>query len=153
VNEKVSKTVYNVGIAICICITAFCLFAVFSSPFRKRPPVADSGGNGEFSEQYRAAGELLTDLYTRIGNIESGIGNIESGLCGLADGIGQDARSARSIAESIRGIATEVKNMEDELRDSRSGLGDFLDYYYRTLDAEIEKELGIKIPHGGIKDE
>jgi septal ring factor EnvC (AmiA/AmiB activator) len=144
VNEKVSNVFCNIIIA--ICITAFCLFAVFSSPFRKRPSVTDSRRSGQFGEQYRAAGELLTEIYTRISNIESGISNIESGLYGLADDLGQDAKSARSIAEAIRGIATEVKNMEDELRDSRGCLGDFLDFYYRALDAEIESELGIRIP-------
>ena len=105
----------------------------------KQPIITDSGRNGSLDERYRATGELLAAVGTRLSVVEAGLGSVTEKLSGNVSGFYE-------LTERIRSIVPEVRAMEEELFYIRRSISEFNDHYYSTLDAEIEKELGIRIP-------
>ena len=101
----------------------------------------DSGGSeysGRYSEQDERAREAL-------GRIGEGLGELEERLGELKRGYELDAEDIRGIVTALRQTGAEVKDLEDIVMELRGYLSGFIDYYYDSLDAEIERELGIKL--------
>lgn len=95
----------------------------------------------QYSEQSGAARKLL-------GDVGDGLTEIQERLSSLSGALRVDATDLRSIANGIRTAAWEVEEMENIITDLWDHLRGFIDFYYDTLDQEIERELGIKIPKG-----
>jgi hypothetical protein len=133
------EKVANFGVGICVAITIFCVFAVIAGAFHKRQVVPDSGQYGLQSELIGRMGEFIGRVQEETGSIADGLGSAATGLLAIAN-------SERRDAEAIRAIAKTVKDMENYQRYIDSWISNFSDYYYSQLDADIERELGIKVP-------
>ena len=98
---------------------------------------------GELDRQYSELSRRTSDI---IGVVSREVEEIGIGLGSVAGALRLDATDLRSIASGVRQAAAEVADMEKRIESLDRDLSDFIGWYYDSLDAEIERELGIKIP-------
>jgi len=117
---------------------------------RIRQLADNSGRAGEFSRQAGAADATASGLQERLGELAAILGD---GLTDVAGGLGElaaefegDVGELRQLAQRLRNSAEKVRALEERVLYLDGCLGDFMGWYYDTLDSEIERELGIKVP-------
>jgi len=113
--------------------------AYISSRISKR----QDNGAGGYARQYSEQDGRATEALGRIGE---SIGELKVRLPELRAGYDIDATDIRGIATAFRVSGEKVKGIEELVDDLWDWYRSFVDDYYNSLDNEIERELGIRVP-------
>ena len=138
-------------IIICCCIAFILFFFILIGAGQcKQPDKGSSKRAKEFSGERETVTSTIINVSERLGELgevqRAGFTELKTGLRQFITIFGQNADTNEQRAERLDKIADQVEDMENRIGYLDQCWSDFFDWYYDTLDAQIEEELGIKIP-------